>query len=136
YFNRLWRFGLLERRSTGRGTLEYRISGQGVTRLRIRRGWSLFRVRIRIPDFALTGERKAAILASDDWPASRKARRKKTEPSARRRRRRRLPRASAAVDVRCARRTPYRSNPPNPHARARRRAGVVRICLRARKTFF
>ena len=34
YFKRLWRFGLLERRSTGRGTLEYRISEQGVTRLR------------------------------------------------------------------------------------------------------
>jgi hypothetical protein len=34
YFRRLWRFGLLERRSTGRGTLKSRISEQGVTRLR------------------------------------------------------------------------------------------------------
>jgi len=31
----------------------------------------------------LTGEGKAAILANDDWPASRTPRRKKTEPSAR-----------------------------------------------------
>ena len=41
YFKRLWRFGLLERCSTGRGTLEYRISEQGVTRprwLRSQRG--------------------------------------------------------------------------------------------------
>jgi predicted transcriptional regulator len=34
YFKRLWSFGLLERRSTGRGTLEYRISEQGAARLR------------------------------------------------------------------------------------------------------
>jgi hypothetical protein len=34
YFKRLWRFGLLERRSSGRGTLEYRISDQGADRLR------------------------------------------------------------------------------------------------------
>jgi hypothetical protein len=34
YFKRLWRFGLLERRSSGRGTLEYRISEQGEARLR------------------------------------------------------------------------------------------------------
>jgi hypothetical protein len=34
YFKRLWRFGLLERRSAGRGKLEYRISEQGVIRLR------------------------------------------------------------------------------------------------------
>ena len=29
YFKRLWSFGLLERRSSGRGTLEYRISELG-----------------------------------------------------------------------------------------------------------
>jgi hypothetical protein len=34
YFKRLWRFGLLERRSGGKGTLEYKISGGGVARLR------------------------------------------------------------------------------------------------------
>jgi hypothetical protein len=34
YFKRLWRFGLLERRSWGRGTLEYRISEGGAARLR------------------------------------------------------------------------------------------------------
>jgi hypothetical protein len=34
YFKRLWRFGLLERRSSGRGTLEYRISEGGAVRLR------------------------------------------------------------------------------------------------------
>ena len=33
YFKRLWRFGLLERRSSGRGTLEYRISEVGAARL-------------------------------------------------------------------------------------------------------
>ena len=33
YFKRLWRFGLLERRSRGRGTLEYRISQAGIARL-------------------------------------------------------------------------------------------------------
>lgn len=33
-FKRLWRFGLLERRSSGRETLEYRISEQGAARLR------------------------------------------------------------------------------------------------------
>jgi len=34
YFKRLWSFGLLERRSRGRGTLEYRISEAGLARLR------------------------------------------------------------------------------------------------------
>jgi hypothetical protein len=34
YFKRLWGFGLLERRSRGRGTLEYRISNAGAARLR------------------------------------------------------------------------------------------------------
>jgi hypothetical protein len=34
YFKRLWRFGLLERRSLGRGTLEYRISSRGAARHR------------------------------------------------------------------------------------------------------
>ena len=34
YFKRLWRFGLLERRSKGKGTLEYRISEAGLARLR------------------------------------------------------------------------------------------------------
>jgi hypothetical protein len=34
YFKRLWTFGLLERRSRGRGTLEYRISEPGRARLR------------------------------------------------------------------------------------------------------
>jgi hypothetical protein len=34
YFKRLWRFGLLERRSLGKGTLEYRISQQGLAGLR------------------------------------------------------------------------------------------------------
>ena len=34
YLKRLWGFGLLERRSRGRGTLEYRISELGRTRLR------------------------------------------------------------------------------------------------------
>jgi hypothetical protein len=34
YFKRLWSFGLLERRSGGRGTLEYRISELGKSRLR------------------------------------------------------------------------------------------------------
>src|SRR5205807_7884762 len=69
-------------------------------------------------DFALTAERKAAILASDDWAASRTARRKKTESGARRRGRRGVRRASAAFDVRCAWRTSYRSDPPDPHPRA------------------
>jgi len=34
YFKRLWSFGLLERRSQGRGTLECRISELGRSRLR------------------------------------------------------------------------------------------------------
>jgi DNA-binding IclR family transcriptional regulator len=34
YLKRLWGFGLLERRSRGRGTLEYRISELGRSRLR------------------------------------------------------------------------------------------------------
>jgi hypothetical protein len=34
YFKRLWSFGLLEGRSRGRGTLEYRISELGRSRLR------------------------------------------------------------------------------------------------------
>ena len=34
YFKRLWKFGLLERRSGGKGTLEYKISDGGVARLR------------------------------------------------------------------------------------------------------
>jgi hypothetical protein len=34
YFKRLWSFGLLERRSRGQGTLEYRISDLGRSRLR------------------------------------------------------------------------------------------------------
>jgi DNA-binding IclR family transcriptional regulator len=34
YLKRLWQFGLLERRSLGRGTLEYRISDTGIARLR------------------------------------------------------------------------------------------------------
>ena len=34
YFKRLWAFGLLERRSQGRGALEYRISELGRSRLR------------------------------------------------------------------------------------------------------
>jgi hypothetical protein len=34
YLKRLQRFGLLERRFSGRGTLEYRISTAGATRLR------------------------------------------------------------------------------------------------------
>ena len=34
YFKRLWRFGLLERRFFGKGTLEYRISEGGAARLR------------------------------------------------------------------------------------------------------
>jgi hypothetical protein len=33
YFKRLWRFGLLERRLSDRGTLEYRITEEGVVRL-------------------------------------------------------------------------------------------------------
>src|ERR1700756_3125450 len=33
-FERLWRFGLLEKRSRGRGTLQYRISQHGAARLR------------------------------------------------------------------------------------------------------
>ena len=34
YLKRLWRFGLLERRFTGTGTLKYRISDGGSARLR------------------------------------------------------------------------------------------------------
>jgi hypothetical protein len=34
YFKRLWSFGLLERRSLGKGTLVYRISDAGLARLR------------------------------------------------------------------------------------------------------
>jgi len=34
YFKRLWSFGLLERRSLGKGTLVYRISEAGAARLR------------------------------------------------------------------------------------------------------
>ena len=34
YLKRLWRFDLLERRSWGKGTLEYRISQDGMARLR------------------------------------------------------------------------------------------------------
>jgi hypothetical protein len=34
YLKRLWGFGLLERRNQGRGTLEYRISDLGRSRLR------------------------------------------------------------------------------------------------------
>lgn len=42
YLKRLWGFGLLERRSRGRGTLEYRISDLGKARLRwLRHGGKL-----------------------------------------------------------------------------------------------
>lgn len=34
YLKRLWSFGLLERRSLGKGTLQYRISDGGIERLR------------------------------------------------------------------------------------------------------
>ena len=34
YFKRLSSFGLLERRSRGRGTLQYRITDEGIARLR------------------------------------------------------------------------------------------------------
>jgi hypothetical protein len=34
YFKRLWRFGLLDRSYSGRGTLMYRISEAGAARLR------------------------------------------------------------------------------------------------------
>ena len=34
YFKRLWRFRLLERRFSGKGTLQYRISHEGSERLR------------------------------------------------------------------------------------------------------
>jgi len=34
YFKRLWSFGLLERRYSGKGTLAYRISEGGLARLR------------------------------------------------------------------------------------------------------
>jgi hypothetical protein len=34
YFKRLWRFGSLERRFSGKGTLKYRISNGGAARLR------------------------------------------------------------------------------------------------------
>jgi hypothetical protein len=34
YFKRLWQFGLLDRRSSGHGELEYRISDGGMARLR------------------------------------------------------------------------------------------------------
>jgi hypothetical protein len=34
YLKRLWSFGLLERRSLGKGTLQYRISEGGLERLR------------------------------------------------------------------------------------------------------
>ena len=34
YLKRLWKFGLLERRSLGGGNLEYRISNGGIARLR------------------------------------------------------------------------------------------------------
>jgi len=34
YLHRLWKFGLLERRSSVKGTLEYRISEAGMIRLR------------------------------------------------------------------------------------------------------
>ena len=34
YFKRLWRFGLLERRFSGKDTLKYRISNGGAARLR------------------------------------------------------------------------------------------------------
>jgi hypothetical protein len=34
YLKRLWGFGLLDRRSVGKGTLEYRINHAGVARLR------------------------------------------------------------------------------------------------------
>jgi hypothetical protein len=37
YFKRLWRFGLLDRQSLGRGTLEYKISEGGTARLRFLR---------------------------------------------------------------------------------------------------
>src|SRR5205823_11044027 len=85
---------------------------------------------------ALTSEEKAAILASDDWPASRAPCRKKTESSALGCGRRGVPRASAALDVRRARRAAHRSEPPDSYPRPRGCAGAVRICLRARKTFF
>src|SRR5882724_6384997 len=88
-----------------------------------------------IPCFALTGEGKAAILASDDWPASRTARRKKTEPSARGRGRRRVPRAGPAFDVRRARRAAHRSHSLDPYPCTRRCAGTVWFCVGAGKTF-
>jgi DNA-binding IclR family transcriptional regulator len=34
YLKRLWRFGLLEKRSFGKGTLQYKISDEGTARLK------------------------------------------------------------------------------------------------------
>src|SRR5271169_2745503 len=85
---------------------------------------------------ALTGEGKAAILASDDWPASRTARRKTTESSARGRGRRGLPRAGAALDIRRAGRAAHRSDPADSYAREGGCAGALWLCLFAGKTFF
>jgi DNA-binding IclR family transcriptional regulator len=38
YLKRLWRFGLLERRTRGRGTLEYKLSKAGAARIQRLRG--------------------------------------------------------------------------------------------------
>jgi hypothetical protein len=34
YIKRLWKFGLLERRTSGKGTLQYRINDAGAARIR------------------------------------------------------------------------------------------------------
>jgi len=57
YLKRLWRFGLLEKRSRGRGTLQYRISEQGTARLR----WFTFTARLM---------RRKAYRAGGTCPAS------------------------------------------------------------------
>src|SRR5260370_35059440 len=84
---------------------------------------------------ALTLAAHAAILFSDDWPASRNSRRQATESSARGCRRRRLPRASAALALRPPPRAAHRSHPADPHSRARRCAGSLRFSFLARKAF-
>src|SRR5260370_11359030 len=83
----------------------------------------------------LTLAAHAAILFSDDWPASRSSRRQATESSACGCGRRLLPRASAALHLRLPPKAAYRRHPADSHPRARRCPGSLRFSFLARKAF-
>src|SRR5271154_1737429 len=86
-----------------------------------------------IPPLRLTGESKAAILTSDDWPIARQAGGETPELGLGGRWRRGIRGRGLALHLRGVGGTPHRSHAAHSHSRSRRRPRVVRIYFRARK---